>query len=454
MRASNTRIRRLAPLRAATLFLALPLGLGSCGVDETIESLRRLQEIHDRNRERRDQAQQVRIDPIFDAALKADSLLVFQLLENDPQRTTYRDPVGMTALHYAAWSGHAGIAELLIARGAVVDDKDGGGVTPLGLAVRWGNADVMRVLMAHGGRTDMRDDHGRTLLHLAAEHDHVEIMRALLDAGFDVNVMAATGTPLHSAAHSRKQRAARLLIERGGNANAVGYLGWTPLHVASCINGHSSPDSSFIRLLLDAGADPNVRDEGGSTSFMYAAQEGNTHAMALMIAHGADPGARTPDGRSALARAADAGYVDAVRMLLELGAAPDEQIPGDGILLHETAFENRLEQARLLLQKGADPNKQDRQKRTPLHSAAYRGNAEMVQLLIEFGADVDARDESKWTPLHVAAAQKQPAAVATLLEAGADPRLRTSGGESPMQLAWGTDAGPIDSLLAHFGARR
>ena len=360
MAGSKFRIRRLAPLHAATLFLALASVLGSCGMDDTIESLRRLQEIHGRSHERRDDAKLARIDPIFDAALKADSVLVTLLLEQDPKRATYRDPVGMTALHYAAWSGHAGIAERLIARGAVVDANDGGGVTPLGTAVRWGNADVMRVLIAHGARTDMRDDHGRTLLHLAASYDHVEIMRALLDSGFNVDVMAGPGTPLHSAARFRRQRAARLLIERGANPNAVGFLGWTPLHVAANNNENSDPDSTFTRLLLDAGADPNVRDEGGTTPFIYAALGGDTHAMALMVAHGAEPATRTEDGRSALARAAGAGHVDAVRMLLELGVPPDEWNSGDGTLLHEAASQNHLEIARLLLQKGADPNRQDR----------------------------------------------------------------------------------------------
>lgn len=83
--------------------------------------------------------------------------------------------------------------------------------------------------------------HGTTLLHLAVYFDELEIGRWLLDRGADPNVRAAL--------------------------DAAGFGGFTPLF-STVVSQHSfwvnygkgrPDDASFTGLLLDRGADPNVR---------------------------------------------------------------------------------------------------------------------------------------------------------------------------------------------------
>jgi ankyrin repeat protein len=54
----------------------------------------------------------------------------------------------------------------------------------------------------------------------------------------------------------------------------------------------------LARLLLDAGADPNGRGEGGFTALHSAAQNGDDELVALLQERGADPGLATDDGRT------------------------------------------------------------------------------------------------------------------------------------------------------------
>jgi hypothetical protein len=83
--------------------------------------------------------------------------------------------------------------------------------------------------------------HGTTLLHIAAYFDELEIARWLLDRGMDPNVKSAT--------------------------DAEGFGGYTALfstvvaqHNFWVNYGKGQPDdATFTRLLLDKGADPNVR---------------------------------------------------------------------------------------------------------------------------------------------------------------------------------------------------
>ena len=102
--------------------------------------------------------------------------------------------------------------------------------------------------------------------------------------------------------------------------------GATPLMRASKVS-----DTTIIRLLLDKGADPNLRLRNQTTALMIAASraarnagpEQNTiDAMSLLLAKGADVNAVNDNGESALHIAVTRG--DAlVRFLVEKGAKLD-----------------------------------------------------------------------------------------------------------------------------------
>jgi len=73
-------------------------------------------------------------------------------------------------------------------------------------------------------------------------------------------------------------------------------------------------------LLLDRGANVDVRAVEGTTPLMVAAQNGCTDAAAYLLQRGADPDARDNRGFTALHRAAEVGFEEIVRLLLDHGA--------------------------------------------------------------------------------------------------------------------------------------
>lgn len=160
------------------------------------------------------------------AAAKGNTAKVSGLLASNSASINDEDPLGMTALHYAALYGHADTAEALLLEGANVKARNALGATPLHLAAfrldessaaahlgilrkrnesmrphytfakADGHAGVVKVLLSAGAPVDAADARGRTSLMAAAASGHMEAMIPLLRAQADVaatDVNGATG---------------------------------------------------------------------------------------------------------------------------------------------------------------------------------------------------------------------------------------------------------------------
>ena len=117
---------------------------------------------------------------------------------------------------------------------------------------------------------------------------HEGTMRALLDRRFPVNQEGENGrTPLQFACViNPNQELIKLLLESGANPNLKGERGFTPL--MSCIDGlDRGVRAQAAQLLLEHGADPNIKNNQGETALSIAAYRGNVRAAQLLLDHGA-----------------------------------------------------------------------------------------------------------------------------------------------------------------------
>src|SRR5256885_8150896 len=138
---------------------------------------------------------------------------------------------------------------------------------------------------------------------------------------------------------SRVARVASLL-RRGVPVNGADKNGTTPLYKAA-VQG----ETEIVRVLLEAGADPNLesggQDEG--TPLCAAASWGRTEVVRLLLQHGADPNAVETKQRgpmTALAWAQHGGYAEGVDLLVEAGAHPSKYERSGGV--HGKAWDLRV----------------------------------------------------------------------------------------------------------------
>jgi len=243
-------------------------------------------------------------------------------------------------LFSASDRGCAGMAETLLAAGALIEAKDRFGNTPLIHAAREGRLTVISALLAHGADINHRNVAGSSALFQAIERKRAD--------------------------------AALLLLERGADPNLPGRSGATPLAAAAF-----TVQANVAAALLKRGANPATPDSTGKPPIVYAAANGSAEIVGALLAAGIDVNARYANDLTVLMWAA--GHVDTVP-------------PADGAAL-----------AALLLDRGAQVNAADNRGRTALMIAAEQGHAPIVAALIAHGADAAARDKQGKTARDLAA---------------------------------------------------
>ncbi|CAK7210845.1 hypothetical protein SBRCBS47491_000916 [Sporothrix bragantina] len=240
-----------------------------------------------------------------------------------------------------------------------------------------------------------------------------------------------------------------LLLDKGADVEVKDNCGMSPLSFAA-EGGHEA----VTRLLLEKGADVEAKDNyDGWTPLLLAAKQGHEAVARLLLENGANVDAKDEDGQTPLSFAAEEGHEAVARLLLENGADV-EVINNHGMspLLY-TAEEGHEALARLLLENGADVEVKNNYGMSPLSFAAEGGHEAVTRLLLEKGADVEAKDnDDGWTPLLLAAKQGHEAVARLLLENGANVDAKDEHGLTPLSLASYGEHEAVARLLIENGA--
>lgn len=119
-------------------------------------------------------------------------------------------------------------------------------------------------------------------LYFAVLSSRLDDILRLLDAGADINSKTNGETPLQAAAWNGDESVVSTLLARDADVNLMATM--APLHYAS-FRGHSL----VVSLMIQYGADVDIRDENGMTPLHNAAIQGHMECILLLLDAGADP---------------------------------------------------------------------------------------------------------------------------------------------------------------------
>jgi len=184
---------------------------------------------------------------LFEAIDAGDEDALRDELERDPDSASERNADGLSPVLYALYNGQASLVDPILDANPALDAFDAAAV----------------------GRTRGLEE--------------------LLDAEpWLATAWSADGfTALHLAAFFGQEDAAKLLLERGADANVVSRnptIVVMPLHSAA-----AGAHPGIVKLLLEAGADPNARQPDGFTALDAAQQNGDEESAEALLAAGASP---------------------------------------------------------------------------------------------------------------------------------------------------------------------
>jgi quinoprotein dehydrogenase-associated probable ABC transporter substrate-binding protein len=228
--------------------------------------------------------------------------------------------------------------KFLVEKGADVNAPDPQGWTPLQNAARQRKDGMIKTLIELGADPNHAVDDGTTPLVAAAMRDHVPSIKALIEKGANVEQPGPQGyRPLALAIAESKYEAAKALMEAGADVSvASGADGLTPLMLIAAQTGPaegarflpgSTRPSDIARSLIERGAKIDAQSKSGVTALMIAATHNSAPMIGLLMDAGADPSIKNKQGLTASDVAEKNGNLEAAQAIVVLNQARSAAAP-------------------------------------------------------------------------------------------------------------------------------
>ena len=332
-------------------------------------------------------------------------------------------PMHPSAVYIAAQAGDQ--PDLLNRLLEYAQEKDGQAPQKALLnAATLGSYSAVVSLLAYGVSPNIQDIKGDTpLMKAVLIADDRKITDELLQLEADPTIANNKGdTALHKVLKNpntiAKEKIFISLIAALKCHNRLSYMnaqnndGDTPLH---CACRHPA-DLQIVDILLDLGADHNLKNKKGETPLLCAVELNNKDAVESLLFAKADPNAKNNSGCGPLVKAAGQANKEIMALLIQNGARINEF---KDAMLREASKKGHLDMMQALIERGARLDcGSSSYGNTPLHKAAHKQQLGAVKLLLNAGAKTDSINRKGQTPYDIAVARTDHEIAKLLLKHG------------------------------------
>lgn len=205
---------------------------------------------------------------------------------------------------------------------------DNNGMSALMLASKLNNEKIVKLLLKYEADVNYNIEGASTLM-IAALYAGDDVVDELLDNEADVSMIVKEdgSSVLHAAAQRKNldSKILKLLLKAGADPNVQNSEGETPL--INVVNSSESGKEWLFNevkdsaeVLLDQGADPNIKDNSGYNALMWAIIRNWSDVVEMMLDEGADTSIVDNEGNSVLRIATQMGREEIVEILVDHGA--------------------------------------------------------------------------------------------------------------------------------------
>jgi ankyrin repeat protein len=285
-------------------------------------------------------------------------------------------------LRTACADGDLDLVAKLLDQNADVNDQNEMGVTPLHACVFSSNLKVAQFLISRGADQMQGDESEMAPIHYAAAEGAIELVRFFVEcAGTNIaGLVGAEGiTPAHMAANIGNSDILSYISETCGPeyCHQLDSAGNAPLHLASSW-GHTD----CVKILLQKGCNPNVRNANQMTPLMVALKSGHVNptlaAVRLLL-----PITEVLDkDEVCIPQELYVGFDCAVSISKDCSS---DVVENKQTTMHIAALCGSISELRVLLFAGAKVDMYDEQGFSPFHYACIKSRLDMVALMVNFG---------------------------------------------------------------------
>ncbi|KAF5296332.1 hypothetical protein FQA39_LY12549 [Lamprigera yunnana] len=418
-------------------------------------------------------------ETVLFSAIRQSHISIMDWLISKGAKLNVTNNTGSSPLHFAATMGDCQIIQRLIVGGVDINILNADGDTALVLALRFEKHSAAKILLDHNaeiGLTPSRDFRS-SCLHGAVRTSSEGIVLRILQTGYYEDKVNVVTTALCEAICHQSLSLTRLLMKYGANINievdgesyldkAIYYnmidlvkiLLSTETIIKTNFCGNDTAlikalienKRSIAMLLIENGANVQVKDTWGEYALHLAVKKGFDEIISVILDSGFDINRKNNDGHTALWLAVQSGDMEVVELLISKGACTNNDyyahlaienryfelamkfLPDmsqvcvkntDGnTLLHLSLMSECCFFSKLLLNEAISRNYLD-DEFNYMHYAAKLGNNDVLNSLLEYGFDINEKDDYGENPLTAALSHNNFATARFLLSKGADPNM-------------------------------